>query len=112
MTNKIQQHLEETEKLFDEKFEDTLRLEVYVNSGNGTRHRDTVPVGDEVKDFINQSQKELIELIRGEVIEMLENTDVQMSANGDVSENEKAMAKFLYKAHCNHIIKKLQTYGK
>lgn len=42
-----------------------------------------------------------------EVIKMLENTDVQMSVNGDVSQDEIAMAKFIYKAHIRHIIKKI-----
>jgi len=42
-----------------------------------------------------------------EIIKMLENTDVQMSVNGDVSQDEIAMARFIYKAHIKHIIKKI-----
>lgn len=34
-------------------------------------------------------------------------TDVQMSVNGDVSQDEIAMARFIYKAHIKHIIKKI-----
>ena len=44
-----------------------------------------------------------------EIIKMLENTDVQMSVNGDVSQDEIAMAKFIYKAHIRHIIKKIES---
>lgn len=43
------------------------------------------------------------------IIKMLENTDVQMSVNGDVSKDEIAMAKFIYKAHIRHIIKKIES---
>lgn len=43
------------------------------------------------------------------IIKMLENTDVQMSVNGDVNKDEIAMAKFIYKAHIKHIIKKIES---
>lgn len=57
----------------------------------------------ELENFIEQIISE-----RGkEIIKMLENTDVQMSVNGDVSQDEIAMAKFIYKAHIKHIIKKI-----
>lgn len=63
---------------------------------------------DESLNFIEQ----IISERDKEVIKMLENTDVQMSVNGSVSQDEIAMAKFIYKAHINHIKKKLKTYGK
>lgn len=44
-----------------------------------------------------------------QIIKMLENTDVQMSVNGDVGQDEIAMAKFIYKAHIRHIIKKIES---
>lgn len=78
----------------------------YYTIGDYVFKAEVIP--DDVINFIEQ----IISERDREIIKILENTDVQMSANGDVSEDEKAMAKFLYKAHCNHIIKKLQTYGK
>lgn len=56
-----------------------------------------------IKNFIEQ----LISERDKEIIKMLENTDVQMSVNGDVSQDEIAVAKFIYKAHIRHIIKKI-----
>ncbi len=44
-----------------------------------------------------------------QIIKMLENTDVQMSVSGDVGQDEIAMAKFIYKAHIKHIIKKIES---
>lgn len=43
------------------------------------------------------------------IIKMLENVDVQMSVSGDVGQDEIAMAKFIYKAHIKHIIKKIES---
>lgn len=56
-------------------------------------------------DFIEQ----IISERDKEIIKMLENTDVQMSVNGSVSQDEMAMAKFIYKAHIRHIIKQIES---
>ena len=50
-----------------------------------------------LKNFLKQEIKNAIQTAQQETIKMLENTDVQMSVNGDVSQDEIAMAKFIYK---------------
>lgn len=62
-------------------------------------------ISEDLKNFIQS----LLDKQKEEIIKMLENTDVQMSVNGDVSKDEIAMAKFIYKAHIKHIIKKIES---
>ena len=63
----------------------------------------TKKTADKYLNFIEQ----IISERDKEIIKMLENTDVQMSVNGSVSQDEIAVAKFIYKAHIRHIIKKI-----
>ncbi len=63
----------------------------------------------ELGDFINSLLSQALQKRDEAIIKMLENTDVQMSVNGDVSKDEIAMAKFIYKAHIRHIIKKIES---
>lgn len=76
-----------------------------VEAANGT----TYMYNQMVIDFIEKVEKEALQKRDSQIIKMLENTDVQMSVNGDVSQDEIAMAKFIYKAHIRHIIKKIES---
>lgn len=60
-------------------------------------------------NFVETLISDLLKKRDETIIKMLENTDVQMSVNGDVSKDEIAMAKFIYKAHIKHIIKKIES---
>jgi len=97
------------EKEFEEIF---VRDSNFYNPADEIRTRWLVPYVDtsaeQLKEFISKLISQEKEKWNESVIKMLEDTDVQMSVNGDVSQDEKAMAKFLYKAHINHIKKKLQ----
>ncbi len=73
---------------------------------NGSHSSSQLQAIDEaLTDLFSQALQKRDEAI----IKMLENTDVQMSVNGDVSKDEIAMAKFIYKAHIKHIIKKIES---
>ena len=63
----------------------------------------------EFEEFIDTTLSQALQKRDEAIIKMLENTDVQMSVNGDVSKDEIAMAKFIYKAHIRHIIKKIES---
>lgn len=62
-----------------------------------------------LENWIDDLLSQALQKRDSQIIKMLENTDVQMSVNGDVSKDEIAMAKFIYKAHIKHIIKKIES---
>ena len=70
-------------------------------------NEETIP--NFIQQEINKAVLEALQKRDEAIIKMLENTDVQMSVNGDVSKDEIAMAKFIYKAHIKHIIKKIES---
>lgn len=87
--------------------EETNWIEEFETLFSKLEEADAPNVLEEIKQFISKLISQEKEKWNESVVKMLEDTDVQMSVNGDVSQDEIAMAKFIYKAHIKHIIKKI-----